>query len=171
MPIPPVAPARPRSLLGRGYAAFGASRFGHLFVRSVSRRVDPLLLRISRGRLSTIGVYPVMLLTARGAVSSTARTTPLLYFSDGDRVVAMASNYGRSRHPSWYYNVRANPEVTLSAGGYEGRYLAREATGEDRERLWELAKRMAKNYGQYEHMAGERQIPVFVFTALAEHQG
>jgi deazaflavin-dependent oxidoreductase (nitroreductase family) len=168
MPIPPFAPARPRSYLGRAYAAFGASPFGHWFVKSVSRHVDPQLLRASGGRLSTVGVYPVMLLTARGARSSRARTTPLLYFSDGNRIVAMASNYGQAGHPSWYYNVRANPEVTLSAGGCEGRYLGREATGDERERLWSLAKQMAKNYGQYERTAGGRQIPVFLFTALAE---
>jgi deazaflavin-dependent oxidoreductase (nitroreductase family) len=168
MTIPRVAPDPPRSRLGRAYAALGAGPVGHWFVKSVSRHVDPLLLRVSGGRLSTVGVYPVMLLTARGARSSRARTTPLLYFSDGDRVVAMASNYGQSGHPSWYYNVRANPEVTLTAGGCEGRYLGRETAGEERERLWSLAKQMARNYGQYERTSGGRQIPVFVFTALAE---
>jgi deazaflavin-dependent oxidoreductase (nitroreductase family) len=135
-------------------------------VRNISRRLDPVLLRASGGRLSTIAVYPVLTLTARGARSGVPRSTPLVYFTDGDRVVLMASNYGGARHPAWCHNVRANPDVTLSADGHEGRYLGREVTGEERRRLWELAKQMARNYGQYEQMTGGREIPVFVFTPV-----
>jgi len=152
--------------LARGYAAFGASPAGHWFVRNISRRLDPFLLRVSGGRLSTIAVYPVLTLTARGARSGAPRSAPLVYFTEGDQVVLMASNYGGNRHPAWCHNVRAHPEVTLSANGEEGRYIGRETTGEERERLWELAKQMARNYGQYEQMTAGREIPVFVFTPV-----
>lgn len=166
MSIPSASPTGPKSRLARGYAAFGASPAGRWFVKHVSRRVDPFLLRASRGRFSTVSVYPVVLLTARGARSGEPRSTPLLYFTDGDRVVVMASNYGGAKHPAWYHNVSANPEVTLSAGGHTARYRGTEATGEERERLWGLAKQMAKNYGQYEEMAPGRLIPVVVFTPI-----
>lgn len=135
-------------------------------MRNISRRLDPFLLRVSGGRLSTIAVYPVLTLTARGARSGIPRSTPLVYFTDGDRVVLMASNYGGERHPAWCHNVRANPDVTLSADGHEGRYMGRETSGEERQRLWEIAKQMARNYRQYEQMTAGREIPVFVFTPV-----
>jgi deazaflavin-dependent oxidoreductase (nitroreductase family) len=164
VPVPSASPTRPRSGLAGAYAAFGASPAGRWFAKHVSCRVDPFLLRISRGRFSTVSVYPVVLLTARGARSGEPRTTPLLYFTDGDRVVLIASNYGGTKHPAWCHNVRANPEVTLSAGGHTGRYRGTEVTGAERDRLWGLAKQMAENYGQYEQMTAGRQIPLFVFV-------
>jgi deazaflavin-dependent oxidoreductase (nitroreductase family) len=139
---------------------------GTWYVRNISPRVDPPLHRLSRGRLSSIVATPVVMLTAKGARTGRPRTTPLIYFSDGDDVVLMASNYGGTRHPAWYHNVVANPEVTLSAGGHSGRYRARETTGAERERLWALARRFAATYGRYEQTAGDRQIPVLVLSPL-----
>ena len=106
------------------------------------------------------------MLTATGARSGRPRTTPLLYFSDGDDVVLIASNYGGRRHPAWYRNVKANPDVTLSARGQTARYRAREAEGAERDRLWKLAQRFARTYGRYEQMAGERRIPLMVLSPL-----
>lgn len=119
-------------------------------------------MRLSRGRVSTIVFTPVALLTTTGARSGLARTTPLLYFTDRDRVVLMASNYGGSKHPAWYHNVRSNPEVTLLAGGHVGRYRGRETTGEERERLLGLAQKLTRGYTQYEGTTEGREIPVLV---------
>ena len=47
----------------------------------------------------------------------------------------VASNFGQHKHPAWYHNVMAHPEVTLYAGGYEGRFTGAPATGAERERL------------------------------------
>ena len=55
------------------------------------------------------------------------RTVPLVYFTDGDRVILMASNYGGTRHPAWYHNIKATPEVTLYAAGCTGRAVALDA--------------------------------------------
>ncbi|MGZ4169536.1 MAG: nitroreductase/quinone reductase family protein [Solirubrobacteraceae bacterium] len=109
MAIPRASPTGPKSRLARGYAAFGASPAGRWFVKHVSRRVDPFLLRASGGRRSTVSVYPVVVLTARGARSGEPESTPLLYFTAGDRVVVMASNFGGEKHPAWYHNVSATP--------------------------------------------------------------
>ncbi len=79
----------------------------------------------------------------------------------------MASNYGQRKHPSWYHNVKANPEVTLYARGREGRYRAEVTSGAERDRLFALAKQYVKAYEMYEGMtAGGRQIPVVAFTPL-----
>ena len=88
-----------------------------------------------------MGTFPrSVLLTSKGAKSGVQRTTPLIYFTDGDRVVLIASNYGGTRHPAWYYNVKADPAVTLLGGGFEGKFTGEEATGAERQRLWALAK-------------------------------
>lgn len=165
--IPARAPDRRHRLLGRAWLAFGRTRAGALYVKRVSPRLDPVLLRATRGRVSSIMVLPLVLLHSTGARSGAPRVTPLVYFTDGDRVVLMASNYGGERAPAWYHNVRAHPEVVLEAGGVRARYRGEEATGEERDRLWELAKRVTRNYEDYERRtAGVRRIPVMVFTPV-----
>jgi deazaflavin-dependent oxidoreductase (nitroreductase family) len=78
-------------------------------------------MRLTHGRLTSIGTWPrCVLLSHTGAKSGIERATPLIYFTDDDRVILVASNYGGARHPAWYYNVKANPNVTLCAGGFEG---------------------------------------------------
>jgi deazaflavin-dependent oxidoreductase (nitroreductase family) len=164
MPVPAVDPEAPWGPAKRVVANFAVSRAGFLYLRHISRHVDPFLHRISGGRVSTVIATPVVLLTTTGAKSGLSRTTALVYFTDADRVVLMASNYGAKRHPAWYHNLKANPEAELSARGYKGAYTATEATGAERERLWALAKGFVKNYGAYETTAGERQIPVMVLS-------
>ena len=111
-----------------------------------------------------MGTFPrCVLLTSTGAKSGVQRTTPLIYFTDGDRVILIASNYGGTRHPAWYYNVKANPMVTLLGGGFEGRFVGEEITGAERERLWALAKQWNPGYEQYESSAGDRHIPLLAF--------
>jgi deazaflavin-dependent oxidoreductase (nitroreductase family) len=90
-----------------------------------------------------------------------SRTVPLLYFTDGDDVVLMASSFGRPRYPAWYHNLKANPEASLYRQGREGRYLAREADGAERDRLYEQAGGLYRGYGIYaERVAGVRRVPV-----------
>ena len=78
--------------------------------------------------------------------------------------MVIASNWGRSNHPSWYHNLRANPEVTLSMKGHTRTYVAREATVEDRERYWRRAVDLYKGYAFYQQRTGGRKIPVIVLT-------
>ena len=69
--------------------------------------------------------------------------------------------------PSWYYNIKANPEVTLEAKGLSARFVAREVEGEDRARLYELAKQLYTGYGSYEERtAGIRRVPVLRLTQI-----
>ncbi len=105
-----------------------------------------------------------MLLTHTGAKTGKRRSTPLTYFTDGGRVITVASNYGGERHPAWYHNVKAQPRVTLSARGYTGTFVAEETTGAERDRLFDLAKQFVPNYADYERMAAGRRIPVVSFT-------
>lgn len=120
------------------------------------------LLKATRGRLKISAGSPVLVLTSTGARSGNRHDTPLAYFTDGDDVVVIASNYGRERHPSWYHNLLAHPECELHIGPRGGRFVARETTGADRDRLYALAAdRLNKGWNTYERRTdGIRTIPV-----------
>ena len=161
--IPEVDPTAGSPLLRVGAKVTG-TRAGRWLARRVAPRIDPTLLRVSRGRLSSALVTPELLLFHRGSKTGRLRTTPLTYFTDGGRVVVIASNYGGSRHPAWYYNVLANPQVRISAGGYTGSFVGEEVTGAERHRLWEVSIGFIPSYADYERLAGNRRIPILAFT-------
>jgi deazaflavin-dependent oxidoreductase (nitroreductase family) len=146
----------------RALTAFAASKPGGWFFVNVGNRIDPLLLKASRGRLSVAVGQPVLLLTHTGAKSGKRRETPLLYETDDERIVLVASNAGSTRHPAWYHNVIANPRVDVIAAGRSGTYVARESTGEERDRLWKKVNQLYRGYDVYQDRAGSRRIPVVV---------
>lgn len=148
----------------RALERVAASRPGGWFFVNVANRIDPPLLRLTRGRLSLAVGQPVLLLTTRGAKSGRVRRTPLLYATDGEDVVLIASNAGSVRHPAWYHNVRADPRVELQLPGRRGAYVAREAAGAERERLWAKATDLYSGYDVYQRRAGAREIPVVVLS-------
>jgi deazaflavin-dependent oxidoreductase (nitroreductase family) len=162
--IPPVDPQEgvSASALKRGVTAFALTKAGTWYSSRVGARIDPWLLRATRGRVDhTFGQIPIVLVTVRGARSGRERTVALLYFTDGADVILMASSYGRARFPAWYYNLKANPDVRLEAMGRAGSYVAHEAEGEDRDRLFELAKMVYRGYTDYaQRTEGIRPIPV-----------
>jgi len=160
--IPAFDPRRPRGKLLELATRVALSAPGTWFYSQVAARVDSWLVRNTRGRVSSItGLLPIVLLTARGAKSGRERTVPLVYFTDGGDVILIASSFGRPRYPAWYHNVKANPQVRLEAMGRSGAYVARETDGEERDRLFELAKNVYAGYSEYERRTtGIRRIPV-----------
>jgi deazaflavin-dependent oxidoreductase (nitroreductase family) len=167
--IPPVDPARTPSWLKRLTVPIALSRSGTWAYIHLASRIDPWLIRATKGRIdSTMGVVPIVLVRTRGARSGLERTVPLLYFTDGDDVVLMASSFGRPRYPAWYHNLKANPEVTLYRRGHEGRYVAREVEGAERDELYERATRLYQGYRIYEgRVAGIRRVPVLRLAPAA----
>lgn len=136
------------------------------FLVNIGGRIDPALMRISGGRLKSTLSAPTVLLTHTGAKSGKVRKTPLAYFTRGDDVVLIASKGGADHNPAWYHNLRANPEVELWNGGGGGRYRARQAEGDERRRLWELATTFNAGFGDYQQRAIERTIPVIVCSPI-----
>ena len=161
--IPRVDPqAISSSPFKRALFAFALTKAGTWYSSQLGARVDPWLLRASRGHVDhAFGQIPIVLVNVRGARSGIERTVPLLYFNDGDDVILIASSYGRPKFPAWYYNLKANPEVRLEVRGRSAPYVAREVTGEDRDRLFALAKQVYRGYTDYEQRTtGIRRIPV-----------
>lgn len=159
MQVPAIDPTRPRRsrALVEPLARSGAGRW---WLIHVSPRLDRAIFRLSGGRFTSIPM-PILTLAHRGARSGERRETLLAYFTDGDDLIVMASNYGRGRHPAWFYNLKANPKVEVTAAGQRFECVAAVATGYDRERLWDLAKQLTKGYADYEQSSEGRRIEVF----------
>ena len=107
----------------RATESFARSPVGNWYVRRIAPRIDPPLLRLSGGRISSVYPTPVMMLTTTGAKSGKPRSLPLLYFTDGERLILIASNYGGKSHPAWYRDLVANPKVEVLAGKRSGTYM------------------------------------------------
>ena len=102
-----------------------------------------------------------LLLTTKGRTTGEPRTTPLIYEADGDRYVIVASNGGAPEHPGWYRNLTKEPVVELQVKADVFPARARIASGEERERLWELAAQQWPAYDEYQAKT-DREIPVVV---------
>ncbi|MEV8268447.1 nitroreductase family deazaflavin-dependent oxidoreductase [Microbacterium sp. NPDC076911] len=133
--------------------------FGHRMVNRVHRAI----LAVSGGRLgSTMGSMPVIELTTIGRTSGSPRTVMLTApIHDDDRYVIVASKGGDSRHPAWYLNLVANPEVEVSVHGRTIPMTARTATPDERAELWPKITRSYRGYAGYQTKT-TREIPVVI---------
>ncbi|MCI2419567.1 nitroreductase family deazaflavin-dependent oxidoreductase [Saccharopolyspora sp. K220] len=104
---------------------------------------------------------PVVLLTLRGARSGKLRYTPVMRVEHGGSYAVVASKGGAPTHPTWYYNIKAHPEITLQDGTTTKNYVAREVDGAERAEWWERAVAAYPSYAEYQEKT-DRQIPVFV---------
>jgi len=162
--IPEVDPTKPPTAVERAMRKFVMSKPGTAFAMKVSTRVDPVLLKLTGGRVSTGMGFPIVLLTVPGRKSGIERTVPLVYFTEGEDVVLIASSFGRAKHPAWYLNLVAAGEAKLTGGGVEAGYRVRETEGAERERLLAMAEQLYAGYGLYRERAGDRVIPVLVLS-------
>jgi deazaflavin-dependent oxidoreductase (nitroreductase family) len=103
----------------------------------------------------------VLLLTSTGRTSGQPRTTPLIYRTDDDRWVVVASKGGAPQNPSWFENLRADPEAVIQVQGETAPMRARSAEGEERARLWPVMTEVWPSYDDYQAKT-DRQIPVVV---------
>jgi deazaflavin-dependent oxidoreductase (nitroreductase family) len=109
---------------------------------------------------------PVIQLTTIGAKSGEPRTMPLVSLCDGEKIALIASNFGGKNNPGWYYNLKARPRCTVEVNGRAAEYIARQATGAEREKYWELAVSYYVGYEKYKIRAAHRQIPVMVLEPV-----
>lgn len=158
-----VDPSRPRSRLSRAYASFSATRPGRFLSAKVVWKLDPYLLRATRGRVGMGFVLPTALLETQGATSGAVRRNAVIYFHDGDRVTIVASFAGAPRHPAWFHNLRANPDVAFGGIPMRATVVDDEA---ERERIWGLADRVFAPYAAYRQEAAmaNRTIPIVQLT-------
>jgi deazaflavin-dependent oxidoreductase (nitroreductase family) len=102
---------------------------------------------------------PVVILSTTGARSGSIRKTPIMRVERDGVYAAIASYAGNPRNPKWYYNLLANPEAELQDGAEVRRVRARELTGTEKQRWWDIADALNPNYASYRASSG-RDIPV-----------
>jgi F420H(2)-dependent quinone reductase len=123
--------------------------------------------KLSDGRIGgTFRGAPVLLLTTVGRKTGKKRTTPVLYLMDGNSLVLVASNGGRPKNPSWLYNLRKNPEAEIQMNSGLSRVRARQASAEEKARLWPLLAKMYPQYNDYQKKT-TREIPVVILERAA----
>jgi deazaflavin-dependent oxidoreductase (nitroreductase family) len=110
---------------------------------------------------TTMRGMPVVILTVKGARSGKLRKIPLMRVEHGGRYAVVASLGGAPRHPVWYHNLQADPQVELQDGASRQDMTAREVSGAEKAQWWERAVEAFADYADYQRKT-DRQIPVFV---------
>lgn len=143
----------------RTYSALAAGRWPRLVSRHIAWKLDPLLLRLTRGRLATTLVIPTAVLETEGARTRIRRRNAIIYFMDGDRAIIAASNAGSATNPGWYYNLLANPDVFFGGAPMRATVID---DAQDCRRLWSIADRVFPAYATYRREASQagRTIPI-----------
>lgn len=113
------------------------------------------------------GWAPLILLTTKGAKSGQERIIPLMYVPDGDRILAVASKGGNPKHPDWYLNILAHPDVTVEVGDEKFNTTAKILSGEERAAAYKRAAEVFPPYGEYEQKT-QREIPVIALERPAK---
>jgi deazaflavin-dependent oxidoreductase (nitroreductase family) len=119
--------------------------------------------RANGGKVS--GPNQLILLTTIGAKSKQPRTTPVAYSTDGDRLVIAASKGGGPTNPDWYFNLLANPMVTVKLGTEQFQARASVVTGAERDRLYAQHAALMPGFADYEKKTA-RRIPVVVLERI-----
>jgi len=93
---------------------------------------------------------PVLLLNTVGRKTGKPRTTPVMYIRDDDAYVITASNGGADKHPAWFLNIEASPQVEIEVPGKRIPVLASIATPVEHERLWAQLVARAPGFDGYQ---------------------
>jgi deazaflavin-dependent oxidoreductase (nitroreductase family) len=119
------------------------------------------LYRATGGRIGgrVPGLPSLLLLDHVGRQSGKRRTTPLVYMPDGDNLVIVASKGGHPADPGWMQNLRAHPDTEVQVGRARLKVHAREASPEERRRLWPRAVAYNPHWGRYRQRTS-REIPL-----------
>ncbi len=144
-----------RILMRRPITAFAAPRVHH---------IDEAIWKLTQGKFTlsaTLG-WNIIQLTTKGAKTNQPRTIPLVGVFDCEKIALIASSFGRKHNPGWYYNLKAHPECEVQFTGRSGRYIAREASGQEYDRYWQMAVSLYEGYDRYKQRATQRHIPVMI---------
>lgn len=128
-------------------------------------RANTWLFRVSGGRMGNKFLHgaPVLLLLHKGRKTGEVRTSPLIYLADGDDMALVASKGGSAHNPLWYLNLQAAPEVEIEIGTERRPMRARDATADEKARLWPRLTEVYPPYDSYQARTA-REIPVVILS-------
>ena len=118
---------------------------------------------MNEGKVS--GWNSLLLLTTLGAKSSKPHTTPLTYSTDGNRLILIGAAVGSPKHPAWYYNLIAHPDVEVELNGEQYHMYAVVAEGQERERLFNQHAKQVPVIIEYQEKAAS-QLPVVILELI-----
>ena len=136
----------------------------------IQQPLDRVVYRLTGGATtasSWLAGVKIAMLTTTGAKTGRSRTLPVLGLPDGEETILIASNFGRPHNPSWYHNLRANPQATIVVDGVSRKVVAQELNGPQRERDYRLGEEIYPGFTHYGRWAGTRQIPVLRLKPLS----
>lgn len=108
---------------------------------------------------------PRLLLTTRGRRSGALRRTVLSYWTDGPRFLVVASNAGSAKHPAWYLNLCAEPEVTVQVGAEVFQARASTVPTDRKAGYWRQIVAAMPSYADFQRKTS-RDIPVVQLTRV-----
>jgi deazaflavin-dependent oxidoreductase (nitroreductase family) len=131
-------------------------------IRNVASHLDPLIFKATNGRLTSMGVptIPMLTLTAIGRHSGQPRSVHLACLEHGKDHLVVASAMGQQKHPAWRYNLDANPEVEVQMRGERFAARARALTDSEKEEVWDDVRRAIPQMNVYEKRT-DRNIRVY----------
>ena len=125
-------------------------------------RLNVFVYRLTGGRMmNRMEGSPICLLTMTGRKSGRTLTTPLMYTAHGDDVLLVASLGGAPKNPVWYYNLVAHPDITIQVGTAKRRMRARQASADEKARLWPVVVASYPSFDAYRQKT-DRDIPLMI---------
>ena len=119
------------------------------------------IYRLTGGKLGgSMGKFKVLILTTKGRKSGKILSNPVGYFERDGKYIIVASNGGADKNPSWYYNIKSNPnDVTIQVNEKIMRVTPEIVLGDLRKPIYEWIASIAPNFGDYEKKT-TREIPL-----------
>lgn len=145
----------------------------HDIALKAMNRIHRLLIAVSRGRFGhdLMGMPSLELVTVgrrSGEPRAVMLTSPLQL---GEALVVVASRGGDDRHPAWFLNLRAHPDVQVSLRGGPRRPMrARVVDAEERAVLWPQIADRFRHYAGYQRRT-DREIPLVVLQPQEDADG
>lgn len=130
-------------------------------------RIDRWIFRVTNQR-STFSSFltgvPTIMLTTIGRKSGLERTVPLLGIPLAeDKIAVIASNWGQTKFPAWYFNLSENPQAKITLNGMTRSYIAHVADGDEYDNTWRRALEVYRGYPNYKAKV-TRDIPILILT-------
>lgn len=144
---------------------FARTAIGGWIAKVLAARVDPVIFRLSGGRLTSLGpvVVPQLVLTTIGRKSGQEREAQLVYTEVEGAVRVVASNFGGERHPAWSYNLQADPNAFMQLRDERVPVRAERLSDDEKKSVWDRLCDNIPNYAAYRERT-DRNIMVFRLT-------
>lgn len=128
----------------------------------VFSKINIFVYRLTNGKLmGSLKGSPICLVTMTGRKSGRRITIPLIYVAHGENVVLIASQAGAPKHPVWYHNLIADPDIDIQAGSVRRAMQVRQASDAEKAEIWPHAVSVYGEFDDYQAKTN-RNIPLLI---------